>query len=40
MRDFEAKLGPRFGTELLHEMPWDAENNHRVNGIERKFCSW
>lgn len=31
MRDFEAKWGPRFGTELLQGMRWDAENNHRVN---------
>ena len=30
MRDFEAKLGPSFGTELLNGMRWDAENNRRV----------
>lgn len=26
MRDFEAKLGPSFGTELLQGMRWDAKN--------------
>ena len=31
MRDFEAKLGPSFGTELLQGMRWDAKNNRRVN---------